>query len=171
MNLCRLALEMREEFPVGSFCVFRQSQYFGCIARVLGHQSNRVKICLELSSNEFGFVRKIVEESKSLYICHCFFWNLYNGYNNNWHIPNNELFRGERYFSLDFVARSLEISYRTLSKITGCVRFNPGNVNLGLNIKLTTKNLQVPTQFHILSLSLSLLIVFFLTHWFMNEKV
>jgi hypothetical protein len=42
------------------------------------------------------------------------------------------------------VARRLNISPRNLSKLTGSVYFEPGRFNLGLNIKFSGKNLQVP---------------------------
>jgi len=49
----------------------------------------------------------------------------------------------EKYFSLNFVARKLEIVPRTLSKITASVKFEPGHHNFGLNIKFSGRNQQV----------------------------
>lgn len=50
----------------------------------------------------------------------------------------------EAYHPLFAVAKRLNISTRNLSKVTGSVYFEPGRFNLGLNIKFSGKNLQVP---------------------------
>lgn len=42
------------------------------------------------------------------------------------------------------VAKKLSVSSKNLSKITGSLYFEPGRFNLGLNIKFSGKNLQVP---------------------------
>ncbi len=49
----------------------------------------------------------------------------------------------ERYHPMYSVARSLGVSSRALSKVTGIVTFEPGRLNVGLNMKFSGRNEQV----------------------------
>ncbi len=103
-----------DEFPINTFAIFLGHAAFGSVARVLSHQpGNKVKVEVDEAVPDTNVGYRIFNEFK------------------------------ENYFALNVVAKKLGISNKTLSKITASVKFNPGSLNLGLNLKFSSRGQQV----------------------------
>jgi hypothetical protein len=142
-----LDLSVSEQFPVGSECIVREGSLFGCVAQVLNHHRFNQVTIKSIKSKEPEFVKTIIQRYGTMFvsrwmniehICHlqAFTFTKTN-------VDKIPLCRREPYYPLSFVARQLHITPRTLSQITGIVRMQPGNINIGLNLKITSQNIEV----------------------------
>eukprot|EP01113_Clastostelium_recurvatum_P022706 TRINITY_DN2717_c0_g1_i2.p1 TRINITY_DN2717_c0_g1~~TRINITY_DN2717_c0_g1_i2.p1 ORF type:complete len:1752 (+),score=474.29 TRINITY_DN2717_c0_g1_i2:141-5396(+) len=113
-------LSMAEMMPIGQDLIYtgvpHTSSFYGSIARPLEHlPGNKVSIEVDTIVPEpFDQIYQVVDQSR------------------------------DEYHSLSHVARRVRTSPLILSKITASVFFEPGRINLGLNMKFSGKGLQVP---------------------------
>jgi len=108
-------MPVRDLYPIGTQALCLEPMFLGRLGTVTGYDRDRLKVDIEPMAADIRFTRRLVKQFK------------------------------EEYFTLNNLSRSLNISHRALSKLTASVKFQPGNLNLGLNIKFSGRNQQVRT--------------------------
>jgi len=108
------SVPVETQFPVSSLCIPLRNDCFGSLCEVVSHTTNG------------GINAKIVEAS------------VYPSWLGKAIKSHNQ-----QYHSTSQCARQLNVSARTLNKITATVSFEPGNYNFGLQLKFSGKNKQL----------------------------